>query len=59
MDVGSAFVTHRETAEAIEPGQGALDDQAMATQAFTRLDAASGDAAGMTPRVRQARRQWG
>ena len=32
MDVGAALVAHRQTAEALEPGEGAFDHPALATQ---------------------------
>lgn len=44
MDVSAAFVTHREAAIAIEPGQRALDHPAMPPQSLTRFDATSSEA---------------
>ena len=44
MDIGTSLVAHRETTEAIEPGQRAFDHPAMAAQALTRLNATSRDA---------------
>lgn len=42
MDVGSPLVAHRETTEAVEPGQRAFDDPAMASELSTRLDTTAG-----------------
>ena len=46
MDVGAALVADGRAAEAGQPGQGALDDPAMAAQAIRALDAAARDAGG-------------
>jgi hypothetical protein len=44
MDVGAAFIADGEATVATEPGQRALHDPAVATQAGAALDASSGDA---------------
>ena len=43
MDVGTTLVADDQAAEAVQPGEGSLDDPAMTTKALTRLDAAPGD----------------
>ena len=50
VEVGTPLVAYGEAAEAGEPGQGALDDPAVATKALAGLDAASGDARLDPPR---------
>jgi hypothetical protein len=42
-DVGALLVADCQAAEAAEPGQGALDNPAMASHTLAALDAASGD----------------
>ena len=55
MDVGAALIADRQPAEAVEPGQGALHDPAMPTQAFAGVDAFAGDAdPDVTPAQRAA-----
>jgi hypothetical protein len=44
MDIGPPLVAHPQPAEVIEPGQGALDDPAMATQPLAGVDALARDA---------------
>src|SRR5690242_2432838 len=58
MNIGPALVAHPQAAKGSEPGQGALDDPAVAPQAVAALDALAGDAhldvalgqGGTTPR---------
>ena len=44
MDVGAPLVAHGQAAEAVEPGQGALDHPAVAAQPLAGVDALAGDA---------------
>jgi hypothetical protein len=44
VDVGAPLVTDRKAAEAIEPGQCALDNPAVPTQAFAAVHPTPGDA---------------
>ena len=44
MDVGTPFIANGEATIAVEPGQGALDDPATATQALAGVDALAGEA---------------
>lgn len=44
MDIATPLVAHPQPAEVIEPGQGALDDPAMATQPLAGVDALARDA---------------
>src|SRR5688572_18648489 len=44
MDVGPPFIANGEATKAVEPGQGALDDPAVTTQALAGVDALAGDA---------------
>src|SRR5262245_51017503 len=44
MDVGTPLVANGEAAEAIEPGERALDDPTMPAQLLTRVDAFAGNA---------------
>ena len=44
MDVGAPLVADREAAEAVEPGQRALDHPAVPAQPLAGVDAPSGDA---------------
>jgi len=44
MDVNAPFVSDGKPAEAIEPGEGALDHPAMPAEPLAALDAAPGDA---------------
>ena len=44
MDVLSSFVSDGQTAEAIDPGEGAFDDPAVTAEPILALDAAAGDA---------------
>ncbi len=43
MDVGATFVTNGEAAEAIEPGERAFDDPAVAAELLAAVDATPGD----------------
>ena len=57
MDVGAALVAHRQTAEALEPGEGAFDHPALATQ--SRLPfAALGDGVRRWCRRQKRRLLW-
>ena len=49
MDVGAALVAQFEPAEAIEPGERALDHPPVAPQSLTRLDATPSDARSDAP----------
>ena len=44
IEVGVSFVADDETPELVDPGEGALDDPAVSSEALTALDAAAGDA---------------
>src|SRR4051812_28423032 len=44
MDIGAPLIAHAQATEVSEPGQGALDDPAVATQALAGVDALAGDA---------------
>src|SRR4051812_16395777 len=48
-DVGASLAADSQPAEAAEPGQGALHDPAMASQALAALDAAPGNAVAYPP----------
>ena len=43
MDVGAPLVPDGEASEAVEPGEGALDDPAVAARLVAALDALAGD----------------
>ena len=43
VDVGTTFITDRQTSKATQPGQRALDDPAIATQALAALDTLARD----------------
>jgi hypothetical protein len=43
-DVGTAFITDGDAAEACKPGQGSLDHPSVPAEALAALDATSGDA---------------
>jgi hypothetical protein len=43
MQISPSLVAHRESSEAIEPGQRPLDDPPVPSEAFARVDAATGD----------------
>ena len=43
MDVAAAFVAGRESSEGVQPGEGALDDPAPATESGAMLGLAAGD----------------
>jgi hypothetical protein len=44
VNIGAAFVTDRQPPIAVEPGQGALDHPAVATEPFAGVDTLAGDA---------------
>src|SRR5688500_10245796 len=49
MEVGVALVAEGEASETVEPGDGALDDPAVAAELGAGLDALAGDAADDAP----------
>jgi hypothetical protein len=46
VDIGQAFVADGQPSEAVQPGEGALDDPAVPPQLLAGLDPSSGDTAG-------------
>jgi hypothetical protein len=43
MDIGAPLVPNSESTHAMQPGESALDDPTMPTEAFFALDSAPGD----------------
>lgn len=56
MYAGATLIAHAQTAEGVQPGDGALHHPAISTESLAGLDAAPGDAQS-EPRARRARRQ--
>src|SRR5690348_14719557 len=52
MDLGVALFADAEALEAVEPGEGALDDPAVAPQVRARLDPAASDAGRDVPQAK-------